>query len=142
MLFRSGVNHASQVSPTYTTTIANGQSLFIWDVTQSGLNENMRDELFGYSSNGQAMNTVFGLTTTRSDGSATISDINFYTRDSLVTRYPEMQQFLGAPDNSISSTRHNSSCKSIYTLAGHNVTNQSELAPGIYIIDGQLRRHK
>jgi hypothetical protein len=134
-----GTNHGSQVSPTYTTTIADGQSLFVWDITQSGLNENMRDEVISFSSNGQAMNTVFGLTTTRNDGIATISDISFYTRDSLLTHYPEMQQYLGAPDNGIRNTENPSSPKGTYTLSGVRVTNQASLPSGIYIINGQKK---
>ncbi len=131
-----GSNHGSQVSPTYTTTIADGQSLFVWDITQSGLNENMMDEIFSYSSNGQAMNTVFGLTTTRNDGIATISDINFYTRDSLIAHYPEMQQYLGAPDNAIRNIGNPLSPKGTYTLNGVKVTNQASLPGEIYIING------
>ena len=135
-----GINRASQVPPTYVTTIADGQSLFVWDITQSGLNDNMRDALFSFNSNGQAMNTVFGLTTTHSDGSATLSDISFYTRDSLVTRYPEMQAYLGAPDSGIHLIpQHDSSLRGIYTLDGHHVTHLHSLTPGIYIVDGKLR---
>ena len=135
-----GINRASQVPPTYVTTIADGQSLFVWDITQSGLNDNMRDALFSFNSNGQAMNTVFGLTTTHSDGSATLSDISFYTRDSLVTRYPEMQAYLGAPDSGIHPIpQHDSSLRGIYTLDGHHVTHLHSLTPGIYIVDGKLR---
>jgi hypothetical protein len=111
----------------------------VWDITRSGLNDNMRDAYFSYTSNGQAMNTVFGLTTTRADGSATISDISFYTRDSLVTRYPEMQTYLGAPDNSIHQTQPVLALRGIYTLDGRNVTHLPTLITGIYIIDGKLR---
>lgn len=102
----------------------------------------MKEDTISFSTNGQAMNTVFGLTTTRSDGIATISDINFYTRNDLVTYYPEMQQHLGAPDNGISPIIPTSTHKSIYTLSGLNVTGRTPLTPGIYIVDGQLRIHE
>ena len=86
------------------------------------------------------MNTVFGLTTTHSDGSATISDINFYTRDSLVTCYPEMQQYLGAPDNveAIPSPQD----ESIFTLHGVQVSEKNdshELPKGVYIVNKKKR---
>ena len=109
--------------------------MFVWDITQSGLNENMRDEIISFSSNGQAMNTVFGLTTTRNDGIATISDISFYTRNDLVTRYPEMQPYLGAPDNGTSPTPLPQT-DNIYTLSGTKVSSKSTLPAGIYIING------
>ena len=134
-----GINRASQVAPTYVTTTHDGQTLFVWDITRSGLNDNMRDAHFSYTSNGQPMNTVFGLTTTRADGSATISDISFYTRDSLVTRYPEMQTYLGAPDNGIHQTQPVLALRGIYTIDGRNVTHLPTLTTGIYIINGKLR---
>ncbi len=132
-----GANHGSQVPPTYTATLADGQSLFVWDVTQSGLNDHIQTDTVSFSTHGKAMNTVFGLTTTLSDGSATISDINFYTRNHLVTLYPEMQTYLGSP-NRVISIPHTQS-RTIYTLGGVNVTSQPSLPTGVYIIDGRLR---
>ena len=135
-----GANHGSQVAPTYSTTIADGQSLFVWDITQSKLNDYIKTDTVSFSTNGQAMNTVFGLTTTHSDGSATISDINFYTRDSLVNCYPEMQQYLGAPDNveAIPSPQD----ESIFTLHGVKVSEKNdshELPKGVYIVNKKKR---
>ncbi len=131
-----GANHGSQVAPTYTLRTSDGHILFVWDITQSGLDDYMKDDTYSFSSNGQAMNTVFGLTSTKSDGTATITDINFYTRDSLVTRYPDMTKYLGEPSQIaqqlIPTQPHN-----IYTLNGTKVTGQklSQLPKGIYIVD-------
>ncbi len=131
-----GANHGSQVAPTYTLRTSDGHILFVWDITQSGLDDYMKDDTYSFSSNGQAMNTVFGLTSTKSDGTATIIDINFYTRDSLVTRYPDMTKYLGEPSQIaqqlIPTQPHN-----IYTLNGTKVTGQklSQLPKGIYIVD-------
>ena len=134
-----GANHGTQVPPTYTAITADGQSLFVWDITQSGLNDYMKDETISFSANGKAMNTVFGLTTTKADGTATISDISFYTRNNLVSIYPEMQKFLGVPDD-ISTPLHASHTGAIYSLNGAkiashtDITNLDESYRGIYII--------
>lgn len=139
-----GSNHGSQVPPHYTTTTTDGQALFVWDITRSGLNEYMQDEVISFSSNGQAMNTVFGLTSTNTDGTAIITDISFYTRDSLVTRYPEMQQYLGAPDNAIHHATHTHPYN-IYTIDGkkvgenHTGRELNQLPKGIYIINKKKR---
>ena len=132
-----GANHGSQVAPTYTITTADGQSLFVWDITKSGLNDYMKDEIISFSANGQAMNTVFGLTSTKSDGTATISDICFYTRNDLVTRYPEMQKYLGLPDG-ITATLSATSTH-IYSLNGTKMAHDAPLSQGIYIINGEKR---
>lgn len=142
-----GANHGSQVAPTYTTTIADGQSLFVWDITKSGLNDYMKEDTVSFSTNGQAMNTVFGLTSTRADGSATINDINFYSRNTLVTQYPEMQQYLGTPDAIKHASAEASNSTNIYTLGGVKIAGSSspesieELPEGIYIMNGKKVAH-
>jgi len=135
-----GANHGSQVAPTYTLRTSDGYILFVWDITQSGLNDYMKDDTYSFSSNGQAMNTVFGLTSTKSDGTATITDINFYTRDSLVTRYPDMTKYLGEP-SLITQQLIPTQFHSIYTLNGTKVTGQElhQLPKGIYIINKKKR---
>ena len=97
----------------------------------------MKDEIISFSTNGQAMNTVFGLTSTKSDGSATISDISFYTRNDLVTRYPEMQKHLGLPDG-ITATQSATSTH-IYSLNGTKMPQDAPLTHGIYIVNGEKR---
>lgn len=90
-----GTNKGTQVQPTYTLTLENGDALLVWDVTKSGLNDNLQADSVAFSSNGNAMNTVFGLTSSASDGTAVISDISFYSLNELVTSYPAMQEVLG-----------------------------------------------
>ena len=134
-----GANHGTQVAPTYTVTTADGQALFVWDITQSGLNDYMKDENISFSANGKAMNTVFGLTSTNADGTATISDINFYTRNDLVSLYPEMQKYLGVPDG-ISMSLHADVTGDIYSLNGVKIASHTdkqyldEQYKGIYIV--------
>ena len=138
-----GSNHGSQVAPTYITRTSSGHMLFVWDITQSGLDENMQDEVFSFSSHGQAINTVFGLTSSLNDGTATITDISFYTRDSLVTRYPDMIDYLGQPSKITSTTL--TTPHGIYTLNGQRIGEYKseqefgQLPKGVYIIDDKKR---
>lgn len=90
----NGANHGTQVEPTYTCTLANGDALFVWDVTKSGLNDNINADSVAFSSYGNPINTVFGLTSSAADGTAVVSDISFYSSVELITVYPEMQEVL------------------------------------------------
>ena len=95
----------------------------------------MKDENISFSANGKAMNTVFGLTSTNADGTATISDINFYTRNDLVSLYPEMQKHLGVPDG-ISMSLHADAAGDIYSLNGVKIDKHylDEQYRGMYVV--------
>lgn len=131
-----GANHGSQVPPAYTARTSDGNYLFVWDIPHSGLADYFDEGTFEFSSNGKALNTVFGLTSSRSDGTSVINDINFYTRNTLVTLYPEMQEYLGVPDG-IDAPLHAEARSGVYTLGGVKVSSDMNLSHGIYLVDGE-----
>ena len=137
-----GANHGTQVSPTYMLRTEAGNYIFVWDILESGLSDHFGEGTFEVSSNGMAMNTVFGLTSSKSDGTAVVSDINFYTRDMLVTRYPEMQKYLGAPSRIVDAPRYTEGLCETYTLGGVKVDGGANLPQGLYVVNGEkvLRR--
>ena len=72
----NGKNKGTQVEPTIKKTIAVGsqaQTLIAWDITESGLYDNFTGDRPSLCM-GQ---TIFGLTSTNSDGTCEIHDINF-----------------------------------------------------------------
>ena len=72
----NGTNHASQVKPTTRKRITvnnESQAIIAWDLTKSGLYENFSGDRPSVCM-GQ---TIFGLTSSASDGSCEIHDINF-----------------------------------------------------------------
>ena len=68
----NGINRASQVSPTTTRKADDGDLVVVWDMTQSGLNDNNIGDRFSICQGP----TIFGLTSTR--GSSVIRHIGFY----------------------------------------------------------------
>ena len=136
-----GANHGTQVAPTYMLRTSGGESLFVWDIQKSGLADHFGEGTFEMSSNGMAMNTVFGLTSSKTDGTAVIHDINFYTRDMLVTLYPEMQKYLGVPTHIFDAACCTETMNGIY-MGGVKVEGNANLSQGIYVVDGEklLRR--
>ncbi len=91
----NGANAGSSVPQTYTVELEDGQVLFAWDVTKTGLDANLKDDR-----NVQDGWTCFGLTPTTEDGTATFSDISFYTWDEAVAKYPELASIEETPDDS------------------------------------------
>ncbi|MCM1107451.1 MAG: glycoside hydrolase family 127 protein [Clostridium sp.] len=92
----NGCNKGTQVAPTYSyEDVSNGDCFFIWDIAQTGLDENLKsDSINLLSSHGQTINTVFGLTSASADHSAIISDISFYSLPEMLIRYPQLQTTL------------------------------------------------
>ena len=66
----NGVNHGSSVKPTFTKTAKGGQTVFVWDMTQSGLFEETGERYSVCKGS-----TIFGLTS--STGTSTITYIGF-----------------------------------------------------------------
>ena len=95
MWWFNGANHGSQVAPTYSCGLDNGETLFVWDIMKSGLDDNFKTDTVAFSSWGKALNTVFGLTSAAADGTAVISDISFYSTSELVARYTELRDLIG-----------------------------------------------
>jgi hypothetical protein len=131
-----GANHGTQVEPTYMLRTESGNFLFVWDILESGLNDHFGESTFEMSSYGKAMNTVFGLTSSKSDGTAVISDINFYSRDSLVTLYPDMQKYLGEPTTISASPYYVRHLGGTYTMGGVKVDENADRPQGLYIVNG------
>ena len=90
-----GCNHGAQDAPTY--TYADGSDRYlIWDLRKvATFNEAEKmSRFFGYgevpvttSNGGDYSLSCFGLTSSAADGSATISDIGFYSPEQLVDTY-------------------------------------------------------
>ena len=87
----NGANHGTQVAPQYAVTNDKGETYVIWDVAQSGLDDNLKNDSVMFSSYGKSINTVFGLTSSAADYSAVISDIGFYSLKELLKTYPELK---------------------------------------------------
>ncbi len=122
----NGTNKWSSIAPTYALETENGAGqLIVWDITQSGINDTMKDavnELNG--------DTIFGLTSTTSTGQCALTDVSFYTPDEAADRYPELA-FLGTGLQSV----HTSSAADgkVYDLRGMQVTQPTH---GLYVTEG------
>ncbi len=86
----NGANHGTQVAPDNAITNDAGETFIIWDVTESGLNDNMSGDTITFGHHGKTINTVFGLTSSAEDGTAIIQDIAFYSLKQMVEKYPEL----------------------------------------------------
>lgn len=89
----NGANHGSQVAATYEGQNDNGETFIIWDTTIGGLNDYMQTDSISIGTQGNAMSTVFGVTSNASDYSAVISDIGFYSLSEMLSKYPEVNSF-------------------------------------------------
>ncbi len=90
----NGINVGSSVPQTYTVELEDGQVLFAWDVTKTGLDANLKAD-----KNTQDGWTCFGLTPTTDDGTATFSDISFYSWEEAVAKYPELANIDVTPED-------------------------------------------
>ena len=86
----NGANHNSSIAPTYETLDENGIATFVWDITRSGLTDFMQGDHILLSDNGMPFTTLFGLTSSAADGTATLTDIGFYSFSEMVDKYPEL----------------------------------------------------
>lgn len=134
----NGANHGSQVAPLYSVTDDAGDSYVIWDIANSGLNDNMKSDSIVISANGASLVTVFGLTSSASNYAATIKDINFYTAQQVVDKYSILSKAFGIEPSSLRNV-NNDNCENvhtIYTIDGRRIgTNTRTLPKGIYIIN-------
>lgn len=89
----NGANHGSQVAATYEGQNDKGETFIIWDTTVGGLNDYMKTDSINISTHGNAMSTVFGITSSAADYSAVISDIGFYSLTEMLNKYPEVGDF-------------------------------------------------
>jgi DUF1680 family protein len=136
----NGCNKGTSVAPTYSyTDTETGDTYILWDITQSGINDYMQGDSIGLSANGNWLSTVFGLTSTAADYSATIKDINYYSGQQAVDIYPCLEKTLGLT-SAVTLPKSLPASHNIYTLEGvcvGNSTSLSDLPKGIYIVDGK-----
>jgi uncharacterized protein len=135
----NGANHGSQVAPTYSVTDASGDNYIIWDITTSGINDNMMSDSILISTNNASFITVFGLTSNASNYAATIKDINFYTAQQAVDTYPVLSSSFGIEPSAVKTINITSDNDNrIYTIDGrHADTNSDKMPKGIYILNGK-----
>ncbi len=122
----NGTNKWSSVAPTYALDTEEGTGqIIVWDITQSGINDTMKDtvnELNG--------DTIFGLTSTMGTGICTLSDVSFYTPDEAADKYPELA-FLGT---GLQGVHYSPNAEGkVYDLRGIQV---SQPMHGIYVTEG------
>lgn len=111
----NGTNHGSSVRPTQREILANGDVVFYWDITQSGLDDKLTGRTYSFSQG----NTIFGLTSTT--GTTIIKNIGFNSEMTLPNVISSLRADINAP-------------KGIYDINGHKL---KAVAKGINIVDGQ-----
>ncbi len=122
----NGVNKGSSFPATYTTDAAGGKQLVVWDITQSGINDNMNNTV-----NNLTGWTIFGVTSTDSGGNSVITDVSFYSPAEAAETYPELEAVnTGINNIHVAKTRDNR----LYNLQGMEITRP---ARGIYIRNGK-----
>lgn len=135
----AGANHGTQVVPILEKTNDKGETVIVWDVTTSGLNDYLKADSVNFSSNGKALNTIFGLTSSSSDGSATLSDICFYSQEELYNKYPEIEHAITSIDVINASTSTDGD-ETIYSLDGKNCGKSMNKQPnGYFIKNGEIQ---
>ena len=120
----NGKNKASQVAATTRKTITvdgQSQTLIAWDMTKS----NLYDNFTGDRPSVCVGQTIFGLTSSNSDGSCEIHDINFVAD---VTEYINTT-------TTVASVVSPSTSKTAYDIAGRRI--QGTPQRGMYIQSGQ-----
>ena len=106
---------------------------------ESGLDGNMLTDPVVLSAYGADIMTVFGLTSSQADYSATISDINFYRPQDAVDRYPVLAQALGLTPSRIDAPSVDGALKGTFSLDGKRIPEEKEdhLDRGIYVREGR-----
>ncbi len=107
-----GCNHGASDAPTYTYTI-DGSTCLVWDLRKiSNLNDAEKNARFIGSGEEIPLSTAsdkaysllcFGLTSSADDGSATITDISFYSPDQLVDRYTSLMSNVNSMATSLAT---------------------------------------
>lgn len=124
----NGVNHATEVSPNAQQTVTVGgvqQQLIAWDMSKTGLYDNFT----GTRPNVCMGQTIFGLTSSNTDGSCEILDINFAANvDDYLAQQTGVDQLYCVPGRGQGRT---------YTIGGMQVEEPSTAGHGIYIQDGR-----
>lgn len=123
----NGINRASQVTATTRRNITvNGQrqTLIAWDMTKSGLYDNFTDD----RPNVCLGQTIFGLTSSNSDGSCEIHDINF-----IANLNDYISETTGV--NAIAAPFFSGGDSDVYDLSGRRIS--STYKKGVHIRKGK-----
>jgi DUF1680 family protein len=136
----NGANHASSVAPTYSVADSDGGTIILWDLRKSGLTDNMNfsgnDEII-IGDNGNAFVNCWGLSSSATNMTATISDINYYSPQEAVDRYPVLSKVLGlTPTGIITAMAPHISTGRVYNMNGQEVQPQ-DMHDGVFIVDGR-----
>ncbi len=126
----NGINKGSSVPPTYTINTEDGKQLIAWDIRNSYIDDTMQESI-----NDLTGNTIFGLTSTTTNGQCTINDISFYTPDEAADKYPELS-FLSTDIRNIPYDNFNTEGTVLYDLRGVATTGP-KISKGIYITSGK-----
>lgn len=102
----NGANHGSQVAPTRTVTLTNGDVLLAWDITASGINDNCQGSTYKFSQG----NTIFGLTSTT--GTSVIKNISFVH---------DVEEYITTGISRIGTSDALSTSSASYNLSGQKV---------------------
>ena len=111
----NGTNHGTSVKPTHIEALTDGDNVFYWDLTTSGLDDNSTGKAYSFSLG----NTIFGLTSTT--GTSEIKYIGFNSEMAVPTGI-----------ESIASDK--APVKGIYSLSGSKLQSTEK---GINILDGR-----
>lgn len=135
----NGCNKGSQVKATY--SVADGDTTYVlWDIPSSGIDDYMKTDTIMVSANGKSYATCFGLTSTRADWSADISDLGFYSPQQAVDTYPALSDALGIVSAISEVGVGKANGNVVYNLSGMRINKADALRKaGVYVVDG--RKH-
>ena len=88
----NGRNVAKADYPMFQTTLEDGTSFVVWDVMRTQVSGNMGGFVFTLSRFGSDNTTLFGLTSSRDDKTADITDISFYSLTGIAEKYPVLAE--------------------------------------------------
>lgn len=121
----NGINHGTNVKPVVSKTIecdGEQQIVIVWNLTNSGIYENFNSE---YPNICQGA-TIFGVTSTSSDGYCEIHDINFVK---------DIDDYCNSLTTSVqSAVMSRKQPETLYDLCGRPVANPQT---GIYLVNGK-----
>ncbi len=91
----NGTNKGSSVAPTQAYEREDGTQVIVWGITQSKIDDTMSGSM-----NSLTGSTIFGLTSTDSAGKTVLTDIGFYTEESLEDALNGIQKITRGADSS------------------------------------------
>ena len=121
----NGRNVGSSVAPGNTSRLKDGRTQLVWDITQSGIDDNCKSDPWTLTTSYNAASTLFGLTAVNATQPVVISYIGFLSESQLSST--------ALPDGdwtSVQAVRQTTQAEGLYTLSG---TLAGQARHGIYI---------